>query len=112
MSDVAIRELCAGQYRVDTYNSAGQRMAYNPVYCSFMDISTYADNARNGKYCSRTYSAADNYNGAAGYFTQVATGRWAYGFSSWASSGSVITNLRYGDGRIGFHVPYLSLIHI
>ena len=74
MSDVAIRELCAGQYRIDTYDSRGTRMGNNPLYCSFADTSSYADDVRVVKHCSLTYSAGDNYNGATGYFAQPTTG--------------------------------------
>ena len=105
MSDVAIRELCAGQYRIDTYDSRGTRMGNNPLYCSFADTSSYADDVRVVKHCSLTYSAGDNYNGATGYFAQPTTGMWSRGFSSWgmdsSAAGGSITNLRYGDARIG-----------
>ena len=109
MSDVAIRELCAGQYRIDTYDSRGTRMGNNPLYCSFADTSSYADDVRVVKHCSLTYSAGDNYNGASGYFAQPTTGIWSRGFSSWgmdsSAAGGSITNLRYGDAGIGSMRP-------
>jgi len=64
MSDADIRTLCAGQYRIDQFNQHGSRMPYNPLYCSFVSVDAYGDNRRTAKYCSRTYSASDNYNGA------------------------------------------------
>ena len=58
MSDQAIKELCAGQYRVDQFNGYGSRMAYNPIYCHFDDVSEYADYSRSAKRCSRWFDSA------------------------------------------------------
>ena len=68
MSDVAIRELCAGQFRIDQFDNGGGRSSYNPLYCSFANVNEYADNSLTRKYCSRNYYAADNYYGAANWF--------------------------------------------
>ena len=70
LNDVAIRELCAGQFRIDHfYGSSGSvtsRSPNNPIFCNFVDASLYADDTQTAKYCSEDYDENDNYDGQTG----------------------------------------------
>lgn len=94
LSDKAIRELCVGQYRGNQWKSS---VANN--YCQFNNIDDYTDANSNGKQCDTTYKSNPD------QYSQNPGSGWSYGFSTWGGyTGSIITQLRYGDSRKGSHV--------
>ena len=93
-SDLDIKEIYTEQFRIEQHSSNP-----SPFYCKFDDINNYDDGVANSKRCSQTYSADAVYDSSSG-------ASWAYGFSSWYTTGSIILQLNYGDARLGSHLVY------
>lgn len=96
MSDPDIKKLCSTQYK--TVQLIANAANYNSeYYCQLNDVSSYSDGARNGKQCSLAY------NGSPNSYSLGAGNEWNYGLGAWEFTGSVITQLNYGDERFGSH---------
>ena len=99
MSDAAIKDQCSEQYFVQQERPVEAPAGCGlPWFCRFENIADYADGAAITKYCSSTYNANPG-----AYDKKQTAGQWHYGFSSWSSTGAIILQLNYGDGRLGSH---------